>query len=251
MSYIRNLFLSLGIGTFTISTFAFSDDVASENEKDTLPEVTVISEAFGHLIAHNLDSPGFQFNLQGVIKGMQDASEGKVSPLTEIEYEQAITVIQKTCFDELANQNLHDANDFMSKNANNEEVIELVPGKLHISILEMGSGYEIAADSTPLVHYTGKYMDETVFSSSKDIGEPIPLELDRAIPGFTQGLVGAKVGEKRRLYIHPDLAYGTSDLLPPNSLLIFDIEIISSDIKSDNNQNLIDALVGEELSSEQ
>ena len=54
------------------------------------------------------------------------------------------------------------------------------------------------------------------------------VSLDETIPGFSKGIIGMKEGEKRTLYIHPDLAYGVNGNLPPNSLLTFEIEIVKA-----------------------
>ena len=205
---------------------AFSQTV---DETQELPDTKVISETFGHLLTKNLETPGFKFDIDSVIIGMQNEANGLPSPLTEEQYEMAMNIIQKRCFEELASANLHQADQFMLENVSNKDVIEVVPEKLHIQVLEEGSGTSVQPQNTPLIHYTGRYLDETVFGSSDENEAPIPLRLDQVIPGFSQGLVGAREGEVRRIYIHPDLGYGTSELMPPNSLLIFDIKVVQAD----------------------
>jgi len=54
------------------------------------------------------------------------------------------------------------------------------------------------------------------------------MSLDEIIPGLKSGLIGMKEGEKRTIYIHPDLAYGSAGYLPPNSLLTFEIELVKA-----------------------
>jgi len=188
----------------------------------------VVSRAFGHIIAKGLiENPGYQFDLENVIVGIKEELKGEPSPLSEEQYEQAASQIQKKYFDEMSNQNLSQANEFLKQNAQNQDVEEIVPGKLQVSIIKEGTGPSISEESTPLVHYTGRYLDETVFGTSDQM-EPIALELNDAIPGFKQGLIGAKKGESRRLFIHPELGYGTTGFLLPNALMIFDIEILES-----------------------
>lgn len=201
---------------------------SKQEQKEQLPDTATLSKAFGHLIAKNLtDNPGYQFDLKQVITGIQEELEGVPSPLTEAQYEDAIAKIQKQCFDEISCQNLEQANTFLTQNAQKNEIAELVPGKLQMEILQEGSGPSITESSTPLVHYTGRYLDDTVFGTSEKM-EPIALDLNDAIAGFKQGLIGAKEGEKRRLYIHPDLGYGDSGFLLPNALMVFDIEVLKS-----------------------
>lgn len=191
-------------------------------------EIRKISEAFGHIIGKNLENPGFKFNLDSIIKGIRDGAAGKQAPMSEEEYERSISMIQESVFNELSQSNLKKADEFLSQNIHDRDVVELEAGKLQYKVLEAGNGQDIQSSDAPLIHYTGKYLDGSVFGSSVGSSEPISLPLDQTIKGFSKGLVGAKEGEKRRLYIHPDLAYGTSGHLPPNSLLIFDVEIVKS-----------------------
>jgi rhodanese-related sulfurtransferase len=95
-----------------------------------------------------------------------------------------------------------------------------------------GDGIEIVKHSKIQVHYTGKLQDGTKFDSSYDRGEPFSFQigLKQVIEGWETGLMGMKVGGKRTLIIPPELAYGkggAGDLIPPNSTLTFDVEIVA------------------------
>lgn len=188
-------------------------------------DVSKISEAFGHLIGKNLESIGFKFDIAQVIKGLQDANCGKDSPMTESECVQAITSIQETLFKQQAVENLKKANDFLAQNMKAQGIISLEPGKLQYRIVKQGAGAVIEDHFTPLIRYKGTFLDGTVFGASK---EDELISLDETMPGFTKGLLGMKEGEVRTLYIHPDLGYGTSGYLPPNSLLTFEVEVIKA-----------------------
>ena len=96
-----------------------------------------------------------------------------------------------------------------------------------------GEGAEIVNHSKIKVHYTGMLEDGTKFDSSYDRGEPFSFQigLRQVIEGWETGIIGMKVGGKRTLIIPPELGYGdrgAGELIPPNSTLIFDIEIIDS-----------------------
>lgn len=80
------------------------------------------------------------------------------------------------------------------------------------------------------LHYTGALCkDGTIFQSSHDTGEPATFGLNQVIKGWTQGVPGMKVGGVRRLIIPSELGYGSARAasnIPPNSDLVFDIELI-------------------------
>jgi peptidylprolyl isomerase len=187
-----------------------------------------LSEAFGNFIGRNLQSPGLSFDLESIIKGIREGAAGQPSPLNEKEYEEMMAAVQEKSFKEMSANNLKAANDFMEKNKKESNVIEVIPGKLQYTILQQGNGATVEAHSSPKIHYTGKYQDGTVFGSSEEMGGPITIPLDQTIPGFSKGIIGMKEGEKRRLFVHPDLGYGTTGQLPPNELLIFDIELVKA-----------------------
>lgn len=95
----------------------------------------------------------------------------------------------------------------------------------------VGDGQEAPADATITAHYTGALCtDGTIFESSHDSGRPATFGLNQVISGWTQGVPGMKVGGTRRLIIPADLAYGqrrASSSIPPNSDLVFDIELVA------------------------
>jgi FKBP-type peptidyl-prolyl cis-trans isomerase len=105
--------------------------------------------------------------------------------------------------------------------------------ELSIEILEEGSGKEAKAGDRLSVHYTGTLKDGTQFDSSYDRGEPYTfvLGIGEVIDGWDQGLVGMKIGEKRKLEIPSSLGYGSngSGIIPPNAGLIFEIELLTID----------------------
>lgn len=98
--------------------------------------------------------------------------------------------------------------------------------------LVVGSGKMAEAGMNVSIHYTGYLLDGTKFDSSLDRGEPFTVEhLGNApvIKGWNEGIQGMKVGGKRQLRIPPDLAYGPGGyppVIPPNSTLIFDVELL-------------------------
>jgi FKBP-type peptidyl-prolyl cis-trans isomerase len=101
-----------------------------------------------------------------------------------------------------------------------------------IETLTPGTGDEAKTGDTLSVHYTGTLTDGKKFDSSRDRNEPFEVTLGqrRVIAGWEMGLVGMKVGEKRRLTIPPDLGYGAKGaggVIPPNATLIFEVELLA------------------------
>ena len=97
--------------------------------------------------------------------------------------------------------------------------------------LKVGTGAEAVTGDTVKVHYTGRLMNGTKFDSSLDRKEPFEFTLGKGevIKGWDQGVVGMKVGGKRKLTIPSKLAYGENGSPPkikPNSPLQFEIELL-------------------------
>jgi peptidylprolyl isomerase len=100
---------------------------------------------------------------------------------------------------------------------------------LMYEILTKGSGASPTGTSTVSVNYTGMLLDGKVFDSTASRGSPATFQVDQVIPGWSEALVSMKRGEKRRLVIPPDLAYGVKgygDVIPPNAFLVFEVELI-------------------------
>ena len=111
-----------------------------------------------------------------------------------------------------------------------EDVIEQYPDELQVEDLVQGSGETAVTGLTVVVHYTGTLTTGAQFDSS--LGkEPLRFRLGarRVIKGWDQGLLGMKVGGKRRLTIPPRLGYGERAVgsIPPHSHLIFEVELLA------------------------
>ena len=95
----------------------------------------------------------------------------------------------------------------------------------------VGTGATAVSGDTVTVNYIGTLTDGTKFDSSYDRGQPYTFRLgfSQVIAGFDQGVIGMKVGGKRRLTIPPSLAYGSqgNGSIPPNATLKFDIDLVS------------------------
>ena len=102
--------------------------------------------------------------------------------------------------------------------------------KLTIEDIEEGSGTEVKSGDTIVIHYKGTLPDGTQFDSSYDRDEPFETQIGfgQVIKGWDEGVIGMKVGGKRKLIIPPSLGYGAQAVgsIPANSTLIFELELL-------------------------
>jgi FKBP-type peptidyl-prolyl cis-trans isomerase len=115
------------------------------------------------------------------------------------------------------------------KNNNMSEITEVT--ELKIETLTPGTGDAAKKGDTLSMHYTGTLLDGKKFDSSHDRGEPFQFILGagQVIQGWDQGIEGMKIGEKRKLLIPYEMAYGERGfppVIPPKSPLVFEIELI-------------------------
>lgn len=117
---------------------------------------------------------------------------------------------------------------FLAENAKKDGVT-VTPSGLQYEVINAGEGASPGPTDQVVAHYHGMLIDGRVFDSSVDRGEPITLPVNGVIQGWQEALQMMKEGDKWRLYIPYDLAYGARQagaLIAPYSALIFDVELI-------------------------
>ena len=124
---------------------------------------------------------------------------------------------------------------FLSFNNNsnimdNSQIAQPAEQRLLAEDITVGTGTEAIAGKHVFVNYNGMLLDGTVFDSSYKRGVPFDFNLGagEVIPGWDQGIVGMKVGGKRKLIIPAALAYGdrANGPIPANSTLVFEVELL-------------------------
>ena len=109
--------------------------------------------------------------------------------------------------------------------------------KLDIKDIVVGTGAVAESGDTLSMKYKGTLLDGTEFDSTAAHGDKpftFPIGGGRVIKGWDQGILGMKVGGKRKLTIPPDLGYGARGAgpkIPPNSTLVFEVELVGVEKK--------------------
>ncbi|WP_068825543.1 FKBP-type peptidyl-prolyl cis-trans isomerase [Pseudomonas sp. BMS12] len=169
---------------------------------------------------------------KAVALGIEDAIGKKEQKLKDDELSEAFAFLQKRAEERMAKLNEESAaagKKFLEENGKKEGVVTTASG-LQYEIIKKADGAQPKATDVVTVHYEGKLTDGSVFDSSIERGSPIDLPVSGVIPGWVEGLQLMHVGEKYKLYIPSELAYGAqspSPAIPANSVLVFDLELLA------------------------
>jgi peptidylprolyl isomerase len=208
-------------------------------DSDIAQKVSEASEAIGVLMAKSIQSMGINFDTDKIVQGFKEALQGHKKLKSEMECVEIVAHAQGAIFKEIASTNLKQTEEFLAKNKSASGVKELEANKLQYKVEKEGSGPVVEEKSTPLVRYVAKFLGETGDDVSKEENR-INLDEEELIPGFRKALIGMKEGEKRTIFIHPDLAFKTKDYnRHTNSLLTFEIEVVKANAPA---QQPIDSL---------
>ncbi len=211
----------------------------------TTPSATATTAPAGDSVSLNTDAQkaGYAIGLQvggrlqgievdaaALAAGVKDASTGAKPKLTDDEMQTVMTALQKKVMDQEAaaqSANAKAGEAFLAENGKKEGVKTTASG-LEYKVNTSGKGKQPKATDTVSVNYKGSLMSGKVFDESH--GQPVTFPVDHVIPGWTEALQLMHEGDKWTLYIPAKLAYGEespSPEIPPNSLLIFDVELVS------------------------
>ena len=195
------------------------------------------SYVFGYMLGQSARVYGDSIDYQYIARGVLDSSSG-VSFFTQDEmnrisgeYQRETMAEAQKQFSAISSQNKEEAENFLSVNGTRAGVTTTDSG-LQYEVLKRGEGAMAAPDSTVSVNYSLTLLDGTIADSSYERGEPTVLDLESVIPGFREGVSMMREGDRYRFWIPPELGYGVRapQQIGPNSLLIFDVELISVEI---------------------
>ena len=210
-------------------TFAVESPII-EDEKDR------VNYSLGYQIGGDLKRQAVELQSELIVKGIQDAISGTKPLMTPQEMRTVLVElkkrIEKTEREKLLHdsvKNLAEGEAFLTENAKKEGV-QVLPSGLQYRVVREGTGVSPKAVDTVTVNYRGMYIEGTEFDSSFKRNSPASFKVNRVIGGWTEALQLMKEGAKWELYIPAKLAYGERGAgigIPPNSALIFEVELIS------------------------
>lgn len=208
---------------------ASKDSADKDSTSTTKPaSKSDISYAVGMALGNSVKDLGIELDYNAFLQGFKDNMESKKLKMTE---DQAVAYIQEAMTaaqEKKAAENKEKESQFLEENGKKPGVKTTASG-LQYEVISEGSGVKPQATDTVKVHYTGSLMDGTKFDSSVDRGEPAVFPLDQVIQGWTEGIQLMSVGSKYKIYIPSNLAYGESgagNVIPPNTPLIFEVELL-------------------------
>ena len=143
--------------------------------------------------------------------------------------QQEISVKQSEEASKLGEKNKREGEIFLAANKKKDSVVTL-PSGLQYKILVEGKGKMPTLTDTVTTHYRGTTIDGTEFDNSYKRGAPVTFAVNGVISGWKEALQKMKVGSKWQLFVPSDLGYGergAGQVIEPNSVLIFEVELLS------------------------
>ncbi len=225
---------------FTIVTGINNSYAAEQPEvhKEVLKDETArLNYSVGYQIGSDFKYQQLEVREAAVLRGIEDAMSGSDALMSKQEMRQTMADVGKQVA-QLKNRKRQDILDYTEKNrqfllenAKKPGVITTASG-LQYRVKEdgRGKGPHPGLNSKVLVHYSGKLIDGTGFDNSRLRGTPDYFQVDKVIKGWTEVLQLMRQGDHWQVVVPAELAYGetgSGSTIPPNSTLIFDIELIS------------------------
>lgn len=211
---------------FIIGLLIFTTNTTNAQQMDSL------SYSLGILVGDNLSKQGFEkLDIASLADGLKAAITKSDMKLDQAAANQVVQQYMQKKDEAKFADAVANAAAFFAENGKKPGVKSL-PSGLQYEVINAGSGASPGLTDKVTTHYHGTLLDGTVFDSSVDRGEPATFPVNGVIKGWTEALQLMKTGDKWRLYVPSDLAYGSRGAgakIPPFTPLIFEVELISID----------------------
>jgi len=192
-------------------------------------KIDSVSYSVGVLFAKNIKQQGVkELNSKVVAQAIDDYMNGTTRVIPEKQCEEMYMNYMKGIADKKSKGAKSSGLAYLAENKKNPGVTVTASG-LQYEVMASGTGPKPTASDKVKTHYHGMLIDGTVFDSSVDRGEPISFQVGGVIKGWTEALQLMNVGDKWRLVIPSELAYGARGAgakIPPHAALIFEVELL-------------------------
>lgn len=232
----RSTLLAVVLGALVLTGCNETDAPDITPAADQIPDSAAgrMSYGAGYALASSVQNQlSDDFDAAGFQAGIDDALAGVELRVSDADLEQArddILARRSSAQGQQAAANLEQAQAFLAENANREGITVTASG-LQYEVLAEGAedAPSPSAESQVVTHYTGRLADGTVFDSSEERGEPATFGVSQVIAGWQEALQLMQVGDRLRIWLPPELAYGERGAggdIPPNAALVFEIELL-------------------------
>jgi len=202
---------------------------------DAKDAAAIASYGIGMSTGRSIKDDGVEIDLEAFIQGIRDGSQGAKPKYTDQQLRAAMTAFrrdmqakQEDRAKAAGEKNRREGQAFLAKNKGKEGVKTLASG-LQYEVVQAGKGQVPKATDTVKVHYEGTLLDGTVFDSSIKRKEPATFPVRGVIPAWTEALQLMHVGDKWKLFVPAELAYGAEGAgrdIGPNCVLTFEVELL-------------------------
>lgn len=223
------------LSVLLITTSMGAPCVFAESSTDLNDESSRINYSVGYQVGADFRIQEFELRPEAVMMGIKDALSDANPKMTQLEMKKALgdlgkqVVERKKKLREMVANSEQIGREFLAQNRIKNGVITTDSG-LQYRVIEKATGDRPGPDDKVLVHYRGRLVDGTEFDSSYKRNRPASFRVNQVIKGWTEALQLMPRGSKWQLVIPPELGYGergAGNMIPPDSTLIFDVELIS------------------------
>ena len=207
---------------------AFATNVVAQEQPDNQDLSYSLGLVVGASMTEQLRNFGIEIQLEDLARGFKEGFGQTRESETVAKANNALQAFQQQQRQGKGTLALERGNVFLADNGTRDGVTTTASG-LQYEVISEGSGSQPTATDNVTVHYRGTLIDGTEFDSSFKRGQPASFQLNRVIPGWTEGVQLMKEGATYRFFVPSTLAYGERGAganIGPHETLIFDVELI-------------------------
>ena len=205
-----------------------TNKTTSTQNADLKTLVDSASYAIGLSVANFYSQQGMKnVNVNAIAKAISDVYNKRKPMLDETTANSCVMKLMSEMQSSKAKPNIEAGEAFLAKNKTNPNV-KTTPSGLQYEVITQGTGPKPSATDTVVANYKGSLLNGTEFDNSYKRGEPLTIQVNHVIPGWTEALQLMPVVSKYTLYIPYQLAYGLNDNgpIPGGSVLVFEVELL-------------------------